>query len=71
MRLASLGVAMGTVIGLGTSRLLSGLLYEVSPVDPVTFACVAAAVGGAALLACVVPARRAARIDPAVALRLD
>ena len=71
MRLAILGIAMGTLLGLGTTRILSGLLYEVSPVDPVTFASVAAAVGFAALLASVFPARRAARIDPAVALRLE
>ncbi len=57
--------------GFGTTRLLSGLLYEVSPVDPATFASVGAAVGVAALLASLVPARRASRIDPSVALRLE
>lgn len=63
------GLGAGTVAALGLTRLLSSLIYGVSPTDPATFAAVGALLALVALLACLIPAMRATRIDPAVALR--
>ena len=68
-RLTALGVGLGLVLALAIGKLLSGLLYEVSGLDPLVFATSALALAGASLLACYLPARRAARIEPMVALR--
>jgi ABC-type antimicrobial peptide transport system permease subunit len=56
---------------LGASRLLRGLLFGMSPADPVTFAGVAALLGAVAAVACSIPARRATRIDPIATLRTE
>jgi putative ABC transport system permease protein len=69
--LALVGIAAGVVVGLGVTRLLGGLLFEVSPGDPLIIAGVAALLLAVALLACVIPARRAASIDPMEALRTE
>ena len=69
--MAALGVALGIAGSVALTRVLRGLLYGVSPVDPLTFASVAVLLITVALLACLVPARRATNIDPAVALRAD
>jgi predicted permease len=70
-RPVALGAALGLAIALGLGRSLAALLYEVEPGDPLTMAGVTLALGAAALGAAFLPARRATRIDPAVALRSD
>jgi putative ABC transport system permease protein len=69
LRLALIGVAIGIPGALGLSRFLSNLLYGVKPTDPLTFTAVSLILTAVALLACYIPARRAAKVDPIVALR--
>jgi putative ABC transport system permease protein len=71
MLLAVAGVAIGLAIALSASRIMSGLLHEVSPLDPVTFSMVGLALTMVALFASLVPAWRAARVDPVVALKAE
>jgi predicted permease len=63
------GVALGLAAALGTTRLMASLLFGVSPADPITFLAVSVSLALVALLACWIPARRAVRIQPVVALR--
>jgi putative ABC transport system permease protein len=71
MRLACVGAAIGLVVSLISSRLLRNQLFGVSSFDPLTFALMAAMLIGAALAASYIPAHRATRVDPVVALRYE
>jgi len=69
--LAGLGVVVGLAASWGLTRLMASLLYGVSPSDPVTFASMALALTLVAMLASWIPAYRASRVDPVVALRFE
>ncbi|HET7371735.1 MAG TPA: FtsX-like permease family protein, partial [Gemmatimonadaceae bacterium] len=71
LRLAAVGVALGLVAALLLTRLMQGVLYGIAPTDPATFASVGVGLLAVAALASWLPARRAARVDPLVALRAE
>jgi len=71
MTVALIGLAVGLIGALAVTRVVRSLLFGVQPTDPATFAAVGVFMLAVALVACVVPARRATRVDPLVALRLD
>ena len=71
LRLVAIGLALGLLLSLGVTRVLTSLLYGVSPTDTTVFLAVPAVVLAIALLAAWLPARRAAKIDPAVTLRAE
>ncbi len=69
LSIAIFGIAVGVLGALGLSRLTSSLLFGVSPTDPFTYVAVGTVILAVALLACLVPAQRAMRVDPLVAIR--
>jgi putative ABC transport system permease protein len=71
LQIGTIGVGLGVAGALALSRLMSTLLYGVSPADPFTFAMVSMMMALIVLVACFVPARRATRVDPMVALRYE
>jgi ABC-type antimicrobial peptide transport system permease subunit len=68
-RLIVLGVCLGLVLALGTTRFVSSFVFGVTPTDPLTFALASAVLGIVAIAAALLPAWRAARVDPMNALR--
>jgi ABC-type antimicrobial peptide transport system permease subunit len=71
LRLTAIGLVIGLAAAYGATRLLSSLLFGVSPVDPLTYSLVAALLALAALLACYIPARSASSMDPVQALHSE
>lgn len=71
LRLAAFGLVAGLFAAFAATRLLTTHLYETAPTDPLAYVATIVALGGAASLACYLPARRAARVDPMVALRSE
>lgn len=71
MALVAVGITLGVVGALAFTRILGSLLFEIKPTDPVTFVCVAVSLAFVAMAACYIPARRAMRVDPMVALRYE
>jgi putative ABC transport system permease protein len=71
MRVILAGVALGVAGSLALVHLMQNLIYGIGPFDPVTFSVVVALLSTTALLACWLPARRAAKVDPMVALRSE
>ena len=71
MKLALAGIAAGTLVSLGVTQMMSTFLFGVTPTDPATFAGVVGILAAVALAACWIPAHRATRVDPLVALRYE
>ena len=71
LRLAAIGVAIGVAGAFGVTRLIGSLLYDVTPTDPLSFAAVVTLMLGVAAAAAYLPARRATKVDPMVALRTE
>ena len=70
-RLVVIGIALGVCGALALTRVMASQLFMISSTDPLTFAAVAGVLASVALAACYIPARRAAKVDPMVALRYE
>jgi putative ABC transport system permease protein len=71
MTLTLVGIAIGLLASFGLTRLMKDMLFEVRPTDPLTFVAIAVLLAAAALMACYIPARRATKVDPMIALRCE
>jgi putative ABC transport system permease protein len=69
--LTLVGIGVGLAGALALSRVMTGLLYGVTASDPVTFAAIVVVLGVVSLIACYIPARRATRVDPLIALKYE
>jgi putative ABC transport system permease protein len=69
MRIVLIGLASGLVGAAIMTRFFQSMLFDVRPIDPTTYLCVSLVLAGVALFACYVPAQRATRVDPLIALR--
>jgi len=71
LKLTCIGIMVGVALGMGVMRLISTFLFGVKPTDPLTYVAVAVFLAGIAVVACYLPARRAIKVDPLVALRYE
>jgi putative ABC transport system permease protein len=71
LKLTCIGVGVGILLAFGVTQLIARFLFGVKPTDPLTYAAVALVLGAVAMLACFIPAQRAVRVDPMVALRYE
>ena len=71
MKLTAVGVVAGLALSLAVTRLMARFFFGVSAADPLTFACIVLLLAIVALAACWIPARRATKVDPMIALRCD
>jgi putative ABC transport system permease protein len=71
LKLAGVGVLAGAIGALALTRLIKGLLFGVSSFDPLTFCAMALLLGAVTVAACIIPARRATKVDPLIALRYE
>jgi len=71
MRLVGAGIVLGLLLSVAVTRLMGSLLFDVSATDPLTLAAISILLSAVAILACWIPARRATRVDPMIALRCD
>jgi ABC-type antimicrobial peptide transport system permease subunit len=71
MSITLVGIAVGLIGAFALTRIMTSMLYETTPTDPLTFVAVAGGLMVVAILACYLPARRATKVDPLVALRYE
>ena len=71
MRVIGIGLAIGAIVAISAARFVAPLLYQTSPRDPAVFGAVGAILVAVAAVACLIPAWRVARVDPAIVLRSE